>query len=517
MITRKLFLVIVTCFISLLIFAKEISIISFNDYHGRFVEVDKSVGLAKFATAVKDQVKAADGNAIVVSGGDNYQGTALSVLTHGAPVNDLIKELGVKLSAVGNHEFDWGQKYFKIWQKNGNFTYLACNIFNTKTGKLVDWAKPYKILEVDGVKVAFIGISTLETMYIVQKSKLKGIIIDKDVSSAQKWIDFLKAGKAPEGRPDVIIALTHLASYQDEKTGKITGDELVSICTKTKGFDVVISAHTHQYVCGEVNKIPVVQAMWGGEALAVLKITLTDNNVLESIKPEVVRLYKIADQLKPDKETQAILDKYKKEYPSIFKVIGKAEGEMSQDAEGNDSSMGYWITKSMAQETYTQIAFINSGGIRDEIRKGNITVEDIFNVSPFDNKIVTMKLSGKDLQRVVEHCFGQGQGSWGNDMFGQFYGLKVNYDSSAKYGNKVLSMSLLNNKPIEMNQYYTVSAIDFIYAGGDKFDFKGAKDVIITKKLLRNLLIDAVKKQKTLKPDVPDYILQDGKELEKAA
>ena len=515
MTTQKLLLIIFTCFISLLIFAKEIAVISFNDYHGRFVEVDKSVGLAKFATAVKDQVKAVDGNAIVVSGGDNYQGTALSVLTHGAPVNDLMKELDVKLSAVGNHEFDWGQKYFKIWQKNGNFTYLACNVFNSKTGELVDWAKPYKIIEVDGVKVAFIGIATEETMYIVQKSRLKGIIIDKDISSAQKWIDYLKAGKAPKGKPDVIIALTHLASYQDEKTGKITGDELVKICTKTKGLDAVISAHTHKYVCGEVNNIPVVQAMWGGEALAVLKIALTDNNVLESIKPKVIRLYKIADQLKPDKETEAILDKYKKIYPSIFKVIGKAEGEMSQDAEGNDSPMGYWITKSMALETDTQIAFINSGGIRDEIRKGNITVEDIFNVSPFDNKIVTMKLSGKDLQRVVEHCFGHG--SWKNDMFGQFYGLKVNYDSSAKYGDKVLSMSLLNDKPIEMNQYYTVSAIDFIYTGGDKFDFKGAKDVKITKKLLRNLLIDAVKKQKILKPDVPGYILQDQKGLEKAA
>ena len=450
-----------------------------------------------------------------MSGGDNYQGTALSVLTHGAPVNDLMKEIGLKVSAVGNHEFDWGCKYFNRWQKNGNFTYLACNIFNSKTGKLVNWAKPYKIVEVNKVKVAFIGITTKETMYEVQKSNLEGIIIKNNVLSAQEWIDYLKAGKAPDGKPDVILALTHIASYQDKKTGIISNDELINICTKTKGFDAIISAHSHQYVCGKVGNIPVVQAMWGGEALATLKIKLTDKNVIESIEPKIIKLYKIVDQLKPNKKVEAIYNKYKRKFTSIFKIIGEAEGVMSLDTNGSDSPMGYWVTKSIAEKTNSQIAFINLSGVRDIINKGNITIEDIFNVSPFNDKIVTMKLSGTALKRVVEHCFGHGD--WKGNLPGQFYGLKVVFDSSKKYGSKVIGMKLLNNEPIELDKYYTVATIAFLHSGGDKFDFTGAKNVKKSKILLRNLLIEAVKKQKIIKPYVPDYILTDKKKLKDAA
>lgn len=106
---------------------KVIDIISFNDFHGALDSGGKTPGMAKFVGAVKEYKKA-NPNTIVVSGGDNYQGTAMSNLTYGKPVSEMFKEIGLVASAIGNHEYDWGTKYMDTWQKDGGFEFLACNI-----------------------------------------------------------------------------------------------------------------------------------------------------------------------------------------------------------------------------------------------------------------------------------------------------------------------------------------------------------------------------------------------------
>src|SRR3712207_8371142 len=97
----------------------------------------KMVGYAKEAVSKNP-------NTIIVSGGDNYQGTAMSNLTYGAPVSAMMKAMNVTASAVGNHEFDWGVTLMNKWQKDGGFNFLAANIYDSKTNTPVSWSKPYK-------------------------------------------------------------------------------------------------------------------------------------------------------------------------------------------------------------------------------------------------------------------------------------------------------------------------------------------------------------------------------------
>ena len=490
-------------FLTLFLSAKDLEIISFNDFHGRLIEETfasgKDVGMEKFVSAIKDQIKSVNGNAILVAGGDNYQGSAITVLTKGAPVSDIMKELGVAASAVGNHEFDWGIDSFKKWQQDGNFPFLAANIINKKTAKPVTWAKPYLIIEKNGVKVAFIGLATVETPYVTAKKNIENLEFTDGVKAAQKWIDFLKNGKAKEGNPDVIIALTHIPSYQEKPGDKITGDEINELCKKTKGLNAVISAHSHKIVCGYIDSVAVVQAYSNGRSLGILNIELNDNNKLEKITPSILQIFKDKANIKKDAEASKILKKYMEEMKKIDVPIGKAEGNLTKNENGGSiSEIGAWVTKAMTEQTGTQIAITNSGGLRTGLNKGDIKITDMYGLMPFDNQIMTMKLSGKDLKRVIEHSI---------DGTGEFYGLIVHYDSSKPKGNQVVSMDLLNGKPIEMDNYYTVSTLDFAYNGGDKFDFKGAKDIKDTEETLRDLLIKEVKEEKQIQPVKLDYLI----------
>ena len=490
-------------FITISLFAKTIEVVSFNDFHGRLKEDTsargKDVGMEKFATAVKDVIKKYNGNAIVVSAGDNYQGSAITVLTKGAPVSDMMKEIGVSASAVGNHEFDWGIDSFEKWKKDGGFPFLAANIINTKTNKPVKWAKPYLIVERDGVKVAFIGLATIETPFVTAKKNISNLKFTDPVKAAQQWIDFLNEGKAEAGKPDVIIALTHIASYQDKPGAKITGKEITALCSETKGLNAVISGHSHKIVSGYINNIPVVQAYSNGRALGILKIELNDKNELEKITPSVIAIYKNKDKLQKDKEATKIYSKYMKQMKKLDIAIGKADGSLLKNENGeNISGIGSWVTKAITEQADTQIAIVNSGGLRTGLNKGSITITNMYGLMPFDNTILTMKLSGKDLKRVMEHSLGG---------TGEFYGLKVHYDSNAPAGKQIVSMSLLNGKPIEMNKFYSVATLDFAFDGGDKFDFSGAKDVKKTDETLRDLLIKQIKEKKTIHPVKTDYLI----------
>ena len=139
---------------------KEIVILSINDYHGALAPGGKNVGAVKLVDALKTEKAKNPEGTIIVSAGDNYQGSAMSNLLYGEPVSAVFKEIGIELSAVGNHEFDWGINRINKWAEDGGFPFVCTNIYDKRTNQPVDWAEPFAIIEKAGVKVGFIGMAT---------------------------------------------------------------------------------------------------------------------------------------------------------------------------------------------------------------------------------------------------------------------------------------------------------------------------------------------------------------------
>ncbi len=487
-----------------------VDIITFNDFHGNVAEDvndwGKNIGMSKMVAKI-NEMKAINPNTIVVSGGDNYQGTAMSNLTYGAPVTDMMKALDVKVSAVGNHEFDWGRDRIVQWGIDGGFDYLASNIYEEATNEPVIWAKPYKILEVGGIKIGLIGLAHPDTITLTKVENVTGLEFRDPIVAAQEWIDYLKAGNAEEGTPDVIIAVTHLDSSQDYDTYEITGNA-AELAEGVTGLDGIVSAHSHRTVYGEVNGVAIVQAYKYGRTLGLLSIQLDDEGNVSDVVATVNNVYKVKNDIIPDEATKAVYDEYDIELsPILDEVIGVADGEFTHDRSmDNVSVLGQWACEVMAEKADVQIAIQNGGGLRRTLYDGNITMGDLYEVMPYDNQLVTMELSGKDLRAAIDH------GIVNPDITdGSFSGLKVVFDKDAEFENRIVKITLTDGTPLEDDKYYTVVVNDFMYTGGDKYNFSNARNVVDTYIPIRDVLVESIKYAGTITPEAVNSI----KEVEK--
>jgi 2',3'-cyclic-nucleotide 2'-phosphodiesterase / 3'-nucleotidase / 5'-nucleotidase len=479
---------------------KQIDVVFFNDFHGSVKESGKNQGIAKVAGAINAK-KAENPNTIVVSAGDNFQGSAMSNLTYGAPVNEFMKSVGVVASAVGNHEFDWGVEKIEKWAEEGGYDFLASNIYDKATGEPVEWAKPYKIVEQDGVKVGFIGLATPETLFKTKAKYVKDLEFRDPVEAAEKWTKV-----ARENGADVVIALTHLGSKQDYETKEITG-EVVGL-TNIEGIDAIISSHTHQKVCGTVNGVPIVQPYKQGRALGCLSIMVDENGKVTEIEPSIDYLYKRAETMVEDAEVKAIADKYEEEVgPLLSEVLGTTDKELFHDRSVGPSILGEWVCDVMREKAGTQIAVTNGGGLRTSIPAGEITVGNLYEVMPFDNTLVKMELKGSDVKSVIEHGIM-------NDVIGwiQISGVMVKYNNEGK----ITSIALEDGTPLDMNEYYTVVTNDFQFSGGDGFDFSGAKNDVNMMIPIRDALVEAVKAEKNLSVEKRECLAQAEESTEKS-
>ena len=482
------FLLVLSSISFVLAAQKEVVVLSINDFHGALAPAGKNVGAAKLADALKvEKAKNPEGT-IIVSAGDNYQGSAMSNLLYGEPVSAVFKEIGIELSAVGNHEFDWGIDRITKWAEDGGFTFVCTNIYDKRTNQPVDWADPFAIIEKEGVKVGFIGLATPETAYKTLKANVENYEFRDPIEIVTEWVPKVKAAGA-----DIIIALTHLGAFQD-KEGNITG-EASNLCA-VDGVDAVISGHTHQMVSGLVNNKPLVQAYYSGRSFAKITFIFDENNKLVSAEPFLDNLYERADTLKDDANMLAVYKKYDDELsPVLGKVLGKTTVDLDHDRYAGPSLLGEWSCEIMKDKAGVQIAMTNGGGLRVPVPAGDITAGILYEVMPFDNTLYTMKLSGADVKANIEHGIMNDDIGWV-----QIAGVMVTYNKGAEAGNRITSMALEDGTPVEMDKYYTVVTNDFMFTGGDNYNFKNSKDGLDTFIPIRDAMMEAVEKAGVISP-----------------
>ncbi|MGL5244125.1 MAG: 5'-nucleotidase C-terminal domain-containing protein [Sarcina sp.] len=479
--------------------SENIDIISINDFHGALKEENKNVGAAKLVGEIKKQ-KEQNPNTIVVSGGDLFQGSAMSNQLKGEPVIKMLKEMGLIFSAIGNHEFDWGKEMIPKWNKDGNFEFIAANIYDKATNKPVDWAKPYGLTKVGGKTIAFIGLATPETASKTKPDNVADLDFKDPVEITNYWAKYLREKKGA----DAVFVLSHIGSLQDFNTSEITG-EVVDLANKAVGIDGIISGHTHRFVCGKVNNLPIVQGGCNGKGYAKLSLSFKDGKV--TVTPSIEMLYKKGKALVEDKNMKAIYDNYNKDLKSkLEKVVFNIPCELTH-SRNNLSPLGQFASKYMAEAANVPIGITNGGGLRRPLPSGDITVGNMWELMPFDNTLVTMKLTGAELKKVLENGIL-------NDNIGsvQFYGLRIYYDKTKDLGNRITSMRLLDGTKVDMDKEYPIVTNDFMYAKGDNYDFSAAKNAVDTGIPIREALIQKLGTIKNVPFKFDDKTLVPGKD-----
>ncbi len=477
--------------------SKYVSIFAINDFHGSVEEdiAGKNPGMAKLNEVVKE-LQLANPESIFVSAGDNYQGSALSNMSKGKIVSDFYKHAGVAASTIGNHEFDWGEDLFAQWQKDGGFDFIACNLIDKRTGKIPSWCKEYVLYNIGGHLICLVGTATEDTIYTAAANKIENFEFLDPAKSIRKVVSKVNAVYHPEA----VVVLSHIGT-QDNRLSKgnpVSADnsrELEDVCN-IKGVDAVITGHSHMYVNGRCNDVPVVQALNYGRAISQIKLKF-NNNGLTKADGKVIEVYKEKDAITEDSELVSVIAKYKAEFGAeLGEKVAFVEAELShEETVPNVTPLGHLIASAMKAAYGADFAVTNGGGLRKSIKAGTLTVNDMWELIPFDNTGVVVKVKGSDLKKIVDH----GINTVGFRA-GQFAGGKVYYTTRMSEGYRVSKIVLDDGREVKDDEVYTCVVNDFMAEGGDKYTCiaEGAVEMNNTYVPFRDAVIEQLKAMGTI-------------------
>ncbi len=441
---------------------RKLTLVATNDLHGgieprategaRRTEVG---GIARIAGVVDSLRRRNPGGVVVLDVGDFMQATFISNAFHGKPVVEAYNMIGYDALAVGNHEFDWGQDVLEERASEARFPFLSANIVQTETGLPPPYLAPSAIVERGDLLIGVVGLTTPETPYIVKADNVTGLSFLEMTPSARDETEALRGAGA-----DVVIVAAHVGV--DRLQDGTIGGPAFELAEALEDIDLLFSGHSHSLLDTVVGGCPVVQARCCGQAVAIGKILYDRNagNVVSRGAEVLTRL---------DGRRNASLDSLVAYYQDAVaeageKVVAILMQQLTRAPnDAGETALGDLVADAQRAATGAQIALMNSGGIRADLPKGEITWAMLYAVQPFENQLVVLTLTGAQVREALE----QGVGRAGRAV--QVSGLTFGYDPNAPEGSRVTSVTLEDGGPLSADSTYRVVVNDFMWGGGDRF------------------------------------------------
>ena len=490
--------------------AITLDIVEITDFHGQLLDTNNKIHIGAALAKAVEEISTKNPNTLVIGGGDLYQGTPVSNKLHGVPTQQVLSRMGMEVTTLGNHEFDWGLNTINNeTMKDAGYEIVCSNLYENATSKPA--YKPYKIIEKGGVKIAVIGAILKDVTTIVLPANMKDYTVTDPTTEINKCAKQIRDNK----EADVVLSVIH--------DGK---ESLNNIVSNLKGVDAVFGGHTHSkddmlLKDKDDKNVPTLTACSSGKGFMNLKIYLDkDKKITFSEKGknwvDVNDKVKVTDTTPVDEVCKDLVAKaYDKLSPIFDEVIGHDEVDYTKTQKVlpyGESQLGNWmadVVRNNAKDKdgnifKADVGIVNNGGIRINILKGDITVGTVFNLMPFDNTVTTVKMTGAQLKTIIE------QGIVDNGKGLQISGVKVTYDSSkipykeaVTDGERVIKIVRESDGTIIKNdEMLTVAAPDFLATGGDTFtrflDESIAKTYNDTHDLVRDALIADIRTNKKI-------------------
>ena len=491
----------------------NIQILAVNDFHGALMPPgtigtptgNVNAGGAEYLATWIKTMKAQNPKTAVVSAGDMIGATPLlSALFHDEPAVEVFNEIGLDFNAVGNHEFDEGLTELLRMQNGGchpvdgcadgdpfegaDFRYLAANVFYEGTNRTIFPA--YRVMTFSGVKVAFIGMTLEGTPGIVSPSGIAGLQFKDEADTVNRLVSILKN----KGIKAVVV-LVHEGGYPAVATeyngcSGISGP-IVDIVERTSdSVDLFITGHTHQAYNCVIDGRVVTSAASNGRL--VTRINMEVSRKTKDVTSVSAENVIVTQTVAKDPVITALIAKYNTfAAPLANRVVGSITADFVRGAtRGVESNIGRLIADAMLDATddpnngNAQIAFMNPGGIREDFlvsdiygteAPGVVTFGELFAVQPFGNAMVTMDLTGTQIDQALEAQWIGVNPVPGNKLLQVSEGFTYSYSAAvaanpANAGNVVNIADIkLNGVPIDPNGVYRVTVNSFIADGGDQF------------------------------------------------
>lgn len=435
-----------------------LTIVGTNDTHSQ-IDPDDADGMGGVLRrkVLIDSIRDADPNVLLVDMGDPVQGTMYFNLYGGEVENMVMNELGYDIRILGNHDFDNGMGSLADNLAGVRSEMLSTN-YRFDDPALAAKFKPYVIKDIDGRKIAFVGIN-LDPKGMIAEGNYDGV----------EYLDAMKAANATawhlkhnEG-VDKVVALTHIGYYPTS-----TGTSDVELAEASEDIDLVMGGHSHTLVNpadtaagapawrlrnANGTDIVVTQTGKAGKYIAVVRLDLDTDSVGYEVIPVDSRLDGSVDAA-----LDAMIEPYRSNVAAIMeRPVGKVSMALDKDSHELLNLVADFI-RDRASDLYPGVDFaiVNKGGIRRGLPKGTITQGQIQSMLPFNNKVVVLEIAGKD---ILENLAVMARTD-GNGLSGE---ARVEYDPETG----AILKATVNGKPIEPDRTYRLATIDYLANGGD--------------------------------------------------
>ncbi|MDK8189837.1 5'-nucleotidase C-terminal domain-containing protein [Paenibacillus sp. UMB7766-LJ446] len=467
----------------------EVHLIGINDLHGQLdttsVISDKKAGSAPILATYLKEAQAKYEHSLLFHNGDSVGASApVSSLDRDEPTMEWMNMMGFDVASLGNHEFDQGiaalkaqifggldPKEGKVTHAGAKFDYVNANVIETSTGKTL--IKPYVIKELGGVKIGFIGLVTKATPAKVSPSGTAGVRFlsaEEEVEAVNKY-----AKELQDQGVETIVVLAH--DPATTKEGVTTGEaaDLAKALPANSPVDVIVAGDNHALANGEVNGKLIVQAYSYGTAFEDIKLMI-DPATGDVTEKSATITTTFQEGVKEDPESLAIIKKSLDKHPELTKPVGTTDGSVTRtDAYNNEAALGNLIADSMREADFgdkasaADFAFMNPGGIRADLPKGDVTFADLAKIQPFGNTLVKLELTGEQIKTLLQQQWGTNADGTPNTKTLQISGLKYTADFNKPVAERVTGLTLEDGTPIDPAKTYTAVVNNFMAAGGDNY------------------------------------------------
>jgi 5'-nucleotidase len=507
-----------------------VTLAAFNDFHGNInppttgsripdprsehSTVELPTGGIEYLSTLIGEIKARNPRHAVVAAGDLIGGSPLvaSLFRH-EPTIELLGQLGLEFSSVGNHEFDAGRAELLRMQHGGcaedriascrsgafqgaQFQYLAANVIDQASGQPLfpPYAtKTFSAPDGSNFDIAFIGLVTRDTANLVIPSGIVGLSFEDEARTANALVPELRARGI-----ETIVVLIHEGgrnrseSFDDTRCSDFSGPIVDIVARFDPAIDLVISGHTHRtYTCRVAGRL-VTSAGAEGRFVTDIDLSLDPRtrdviaasarqlavvndaaaNPLPSRYPTLAKDARVSTQVREYNERAA---------PLARRRIGSLTNTIDRTpTPAGETPLGSLIADAQLEATRSsgaQIAFMNRGGMRTDLRgtDGALTYSDVFAVHPFGNLLVTLTLTGAQIDTLLEQ-----QWSLTDTILQVSKGFYYEWQASAPPGERVdLRRIRLDGQPLDPQRSYRVTVNDFLAQGGDGFTvFEQATDPV---------------------------------------
>ena len=467
---------------------QKVTILHFNDFHGNVLapeDEDGRGGLARIAGTINEirAENAHDGTpTLVLIAGDVLQGTPLSTVFHGEADFAALNRMDVTAMALGNHEFDYGMPNLNKLVEMAEFPLLAANIRRKVDGTML---LPGTVrVDLGNETIVVIGLTTPETRVTTMPSNVANLNFNDPAEVAS-----MLAERATRSRDRVIVALTHLGHDEDKQ-----------LAEQVPALDVVVGGHSHTEVqeAALAGNAVVVQAKSYGEYLGRLDLMIEDGRVCGY----EYGLIPMDASAPVDQEVASIIDSYVGRLNSeIKRVVGEAGvflNGVRDDVRSGETNLGNAITDAMRVVSGAPIAMHNSGGIRESIDVGPITLEEVMQVLPFGNEVATVELTGAQLREILQRSVSEPRPFGG---FLQVSGLKITAEHAQ------ITEVLVGSEPLDDSKSYLVATNAFLMEGGDGYEtFTEGKNQYYVGTRLDTAFVQYIQSNSPIAPEVEGRI-----------